>query len=80
MEKCALIALFQKKCVYGEKAKTPSEGPLFILSIKSHVNRQYDLLNENDISLTLTSNFFAISSILTKITFYFDRKFKDVPF
>ena len=70
----------KKKCVYGEKAKTPSKGPLFISSIKSHVDRQYDLLNENNISLTLKSNFFAVSSILTEITFYFYRKFKDVPF
>ena len=71
---------FKRYVIYGEKSKIPSEGPLFTSSIKSHVNRHYDLLNENNISLTLKSNFFAVSSILTKITFYFDRKFKDVPF
>ena len=71
---------FKGNVFYEEYAKTPSEGPLFTSSIKSHVNRQYDLLNENNISLTLKSNFFAISSILTKITFYFYRKSKDVPF
>ena len=50
---------FKRYVIYGEKSKIPSEGPLFTSSIKSHVNRHYDLLNENNISLTLKSNFFA---------------------